>query len=138
MLYAGLDLSRQRLDVHVLDEEGRTVEVTAVRPDADALRTLAPSEKLTAQRARLEAASRALQRAVGEGGERRSAQLRASAGRLDSLSPLAVLGRGYAIARRSRDGAIVRRFDAVAPGEGLRVRVAEGEIDTTVDRVRRG
>jgi transposase len=36
-----LDLSRQRLDVHVLDEEGRTVEVTAVRPDADALRTLA-------------------------------------------------------------------------------------------------
>jgi hypothetical protein len=41
MLYAGLDLSRQRLDVHVLDEEGRTVEVTAVHPDADALRTLA-------------------------------------------------------------------------------------------------
>jgi len=40
MLYAGLDLSRQRLDVHVLDEEGRTVAVTAVRPDADALRTL--------------------------------------------------------------------------------------------------
>jgi len=41
MLYAGLDLSRQRLDVHVLDEEGRTVEVMAVHPDADALRTLA-------------------------------------------------------------------------------------------------
>jgi len=29
MLYAGLDLSRQRLDVHVLDEEGRTVDVLA-------------------------------------------------------------------------------------------------------------
>ena len=41
MLYAGLDLSRQRLDVHVLDEDGRRVDVTAVRPDADALRTLA-------------------------------------------------------------------------------------------------
>ena len=27
--------------MHVLDEEGRTVEVMAVRPDADALRTLA-------------------------------------------------------------------------------------------------
>jgi transposase len=36
-----MDLSRQRLDVHVLDEAGRTVEMTAVRPDADALRTLA-------------------------------------------------------------------------------------------------
>jgi transposase len=41
MLYAGLDLSRQRLDVHILDEEGRTVDVIAVRPDADALRLLA-------------------------------------------------------------------------------------------------
>lgn len=41
MLYAGMDLSRQRLDVHVLDEVGQTVDVTAVRPDADALRTLA-------------------------------------------------------------------------------------------------
>jgi hypothetical protein len=30
MLYAGLDLSRQRLDVHVLDKEGQTIEVTAV------------------------------------------------------------------------------------------------------------
>ena len=39
MLDAGLDLSRQRLDVHVLDEEDRTVEGTAVRPDADALRS---------------------------------------------------------------------------------------------------
>lgn len=40
MLYAGLDLSRQRLDVHVMDDAGSTVEVTAVHPDADALRTL--------------------------------------------------------------------------------------------------
>ena len=45
MLYAGLDLSRQRLDVHVLDEDGRTVEVTAVRPDADALRTLVARDR---------------------------------------------------------------------------------------------
>jgi len=41
MLYAGLDLSRQKLDVHVLDEAGRRVDAFAVRPDADALRTLA-------------------------------------------------------------------------------------------------
>ena len=40
MLYAGLDLSRQRLDVHVMDEDGSKVEVIAVHPDADALRTL--------------------------------------------------------------------------------------------------
>ena len=41
MLYAGSALSRQRLDVHVLDEAGESVEVTAVHPDRDALGTLA-------------------------------------------------------------------------------------------------
>ncbi len=41
MLYAGLDLSRKRLDVHLLDQAGATVEVKAARPDADGLRTLA-------------------------------------------------------------------------------------------------
>lgn len=37
MLYVGLDLSRKRLDVCVLDREGVSVEVCAVPPDADGL-----------------------------------------------------------------------------------------------------
>ena len=41
MLYAGLDLSRKRLDVHVVREDGTMVEVTQVPPDADGLRSLA-------------------------------------------------------------------------------------------------
>ncbi len=41
MLHAGLDLSRKRLDFHVLDGDGETVEVGAAPPDADGLRTLA-------------------------------------------------------------------------------------------------
>ena len=40
MLYAGLDLSRKRLDFHLLDSEGATVEVGAAPPDADGLRQL--------------------------------------------------------------------------------------------------
>ena len=44
MLYAGLDLSRKRLDFHLLDGEGATVEVGASPPDADGLRGL--SERL--------------------------------------------------------------------------------------------
>jgi hypothetical protein len=38
MLDAGLDLSRQRLDVHLLGEEGRTLEVTAATPEVFGLR----------------------------------------------------------------------------------------------------
>lgn len=41
MLYAGLDLSRKRLDFHLLDVAGETVEVGAAPPDADGLRGLA-------------------------------------------------------------------------------------------------
>jgi transposase len=37
MLYAGLDLSRKRLDFHLLDSGGATVEVGAAAPDADGL-----------------------------------------------------------------------------------------------------
>src|SRR5919108_1447290 len=44
MLYAGLDLSRKRLDFHLLDGEGATVDVGASPPDADGLRGL--SERL--------------------------------------------------------------------------------------------
>jgi hypothetical protein len=40
MLYAGLDLSRKRLDFHLLDAEGATVERGASPPDADGLQRL--------------------------------------------------------------------------------------------------
>jgi hypothetical protein len=52
MLYAGLDLSRKRLDVHVLCEDGKTALITAVSPDTDALRTLARRVALEGQAVR--------------------------------------------------------------------------------------
>lgn len=41
MLYAGLDLSRKRLDVRLLDVQGETVVETTAAPDVDGLRVLA-------------------------------------------------------------------------------------------------
>jgi transposase len=41
MLYAGLDLSRKRLDVCLLDSQGARVVVTAAPPDRDGLQSLA-------------------------------------------------------------------------------------------------
>jgi transposase len=54
MLYAGLDLSRKRLDYHLLDEAGATIEHGAAPPDADGLRGL--SERLARHRQPLRAA----------------------------------------------------------------------------------
>jgi len=41
MFYAGLDLSRKRLDVYLLDDAGETVDVRAIGPDVNGLRSLA-------------------------------------------------------------------------------------------------
>ena len=41
MVHVGLDLSRTRLDVHVMDEAGAPLAVTTAVPDRDGLAVLA-------------------------------------------------------------------------------------------------
>jgi hypothetical protein len=41
MLHAGLDLSRARVDVHLLDEHGETMMTTTAKPDVGGLVALA-------------------------------------------------------------------------------------------------
>jgi exodeoxyribonuclease VII large subunit len=53
------------------------------------------------------------------------------AGKLDSLSPLAVLSRGYALVWDER-GRLVRDPAEVGPGDPLRIRVAGGELPAVV------
>ena len=55
----------------------------------------------------------------------------ALASKLDALSPLKVLGRGYAIPRKA-DGGVVRSVTDVASGDPLKLRVADGEISCQV------
>ena len=74
-------------------------------------------------RARLKAGTR---ESVDRCGERFSVAV----GKLDSLSPLAVLARGYAIAF-DQNGQIIKRADDVSKGERVRIRVADGEMDCT-------
>ena len=50
---------------------------------------------------------------------------------LDALSPLKVLGRGYAIPQRS-DGAVLRSAKEAMPGETLLLRMADGKVSCKV------
>ena len=104
--------------------------------EGEALKALAPSARLAAQRARFRAAARALVRASERRAERSRAHLAALAGRLGSLSPLAVLDRGYALVRRGADAGIVRSSDDVGAGDRVVIRVAAAEIDALVESVR--
>lgn len=103
--------------------------------ERDALRMLAPTARLAAQRARFVAAARALIRLGSQIPVSRRARLAQQAARLDSLSPLAVLGRGYALVCRSADGAIVRRLGDVTVGDALSVRLAEIDVEARVESV---
>lgn len=65
--------------------------------------------------------------AMQAGLERSAARLAATAAGLDALSPLAVLSRGYGIARGS-DGHVLKRKAQFTPGLAFRLRVSDGEV----------
>lgn len=116
-----------------------SIEVARARhtKERDALRMLAPTARLAAQRVRFASATRALGRLGRSLHLAGRARLGAQVARLDTLSPLAVLGRGYGLVRRRADGAIVRRAEDVAEGDRLAVRLAEVELDATVETIRK-
>jgi len=104
--------------------------------ESEALRVLAPSAKIAAQRSRFLAAARAMTRAANARLESARADLARTAPRLHSLSPLAVLDRGYALVRRSRDGAILREEGEVAVGESVSIRLARAVLEARVESSR--
>jgi exodeoxyribonuclease VII large subunit len=96
------------------------------------LESLDVRRALAAMRGRLGAADGRLSAAVARRRDRAQARLAALAGRLESLSPLAVLSRGYAVCWNEDRTAIIRHASAVAPGERVRVTLHEGELDCEV------
>jgi len=58
--------------------------------------------------------------------------------RLDALSPLAVLGRGYAVCWNGPRDSIIRSTDSVAAGDQVHITLAEGELSCRVEQVAPG
>lgn len=135
---AALGVRLERDGRRLVSAANRVLERVAADLEAlgESLRMQAPRARLALQRARLRAAGHSLGREARTRLDAARAGLAGAAGRLESLSPLAVLGRGYAIVRRSDDGAIVRRAEDVAPGDDVAVRLGDGEIEAEVRRRR--
>ena len=137
----------QRRQRHAL--EGHRTRLEGLRRGLvhPAERLAAQARRLGAARARLALATarglerrtvwlagveRHLHQGLDRGLERRAGRVRAAGGRLDALSPLAVLGRGYSVTRRAGDGAILRSHREAPVGSDIDVRLSEGALRATV------
>jgi exodeoxyribonuclease VII large subunit len=94
-----------------------------------------PRERLARTRGRLATLDAQLLASIQRRQQRTTAHFSASVGRLHSLSPLAVLGRGYAVCWDGARARIIRRAADVSAGDAVRVTLGEGEIACEVTRV---
>ena len=101
------------------------------------VRKLSPAGMAAAasrSRVRLTVGGAALEAAARARVEDARGRLVAAAAALDAMSPLAVLGRGYALAQDG-GGRVLRSSRGVTEGETVRVRLAEGALRCRVEEV---
>lgn len=140
----GVERRGQRVD-ELQARLQRAAERRVVRPAqelrglVERLRRQDVGERLARARRRLQAAEHCLERVPGGVVGPRRARLEQVVGRLSALSPLAVLGRGYALLydeSGTEAGALVRSVRETAPGRRLRARVSDGYVLADVTEVK--
>lgn len=94
-----------------------------------------PRHRLAAVRAKLVAREGALGKALTLRLHQTDSRFKAAVARLEGLSPLAVLGRGYAVAWDDSRTRILRDASALKPGDNIRVRLEHGELGCEVRTV---
>ncbi|MDZ4779358.1 MAG: exodeoxyribonuclease VII large subunit [Planctomycetia bacterium] len=62
-------------------------------------------------------------------------QISSTAARLESLSPLGVLGRGYSLTFREANGHLIRDAGELQPGDRIRTRLGQGEAVSRVENL---
>ncbi|WP_237065697.1 exodeoxyribonuclease VII large subunit [Microbulbifer guangxiensis] len=91
-----------------------------------------PERELRNRQQQLASLNERLQRDIRLQLERRGERLSHHAQLLHNVSPLAVLERGYAIVRDEKQQ-VIKRADAVRPGQRIYAKLADGELSATVD-----
>ena len=93
-----------------------------------------PVWRLRNDRQRLDELSARLRRAAIANLELKQARLETLSARLAALNPKTVLQRGYALVEKF-DRTLVRTAAQLSPGENIRVRLADGQVDARVEQV---
>ncbi len=87
-----------------------------------------PLERIRAREQRLDDLCQQLFRDMSHILSLQRQRFESAAGRLESLSPASVLGRGYSITFKDPEGAVLRDAADVKPGDLVRTRLAKGEF----------
>ena len=122
---------------HVLARAARAAIAARVRRLLAAERQLSTFDvgrRLAVIRTRLVSADGRLAGGVVRRRDRARAQLQHAAGRLETLSPLAVLARGYAVAWNADKSQVLRDAASLNPGDTIHVTLSRGEIDAKVSK----
>ena len=93
-----------------------------------------PRQMLARMRERLAAACTRIERSMERSLGRAAARAEGLDARLRSLSPLAVLDRGYALVLNP-NGSVVRSTGQLSSGSHVRTRLSDGEFGSTVDEI---
>ena len=106
----------------------------------DSMRTklfsVGPSSRIESCAVRIESARRNLVRLVKHCREMKRSETKEAASCLGSLSPLAVLSRGYSITQQLPSRQVLRRAKEVRKGDPLEILLAEGSLECLVETVR--
>lgn len=124
-----LDTAAKRLTVRASDQ------IDAMRRQLESLSIPFRPESIVrlvkAQRERLTSLAEAVKREAMEFLAGLRERVRATAARLEAVSPMKTIARGFAIVSK-RDGLLVDRIGAVAPGEPISILVSDGTIEGIV------
>jgi len=113
----------------IVERKRDQVKLLATRPVL-----LRPQGRLLQDRQRLDDLTRRLGFSAGRYTEVRRQRLGILAARLHALSPLAVLGRGYAIARTAK-GQVIKSAASMAVGDQVSIMVNKGELHCRVEMI---
>ena len=96
----------------------------------------APAAVIAEKQMRIDELSVRMQNAMDKLMQTRAQGLAANAGRLEALSPLAVLSRGYAVTYR-QDGEVVTSVEPLSEGQSITVRYRDGSVDASVTSIKK-
>jgi exodeoxyribonuclease VII large subunit len=140
LVVAQRDELTQRVDDLVARAEATMDNLVAARRErvemlGRHLALLSPLAQIARQADRLSAVRQRLLTWWEVSRMRRGERLRVLSGKLESLSPLRILARGYSICFRLPDRAVLKTAQEAAVGSEVAVRLHEGELQCLVQRV---